>query len=158
MTITGLFPRAAMVLSLLAAALAFSVTPASAHTLDEAVRAPAGCAWISGTYSNLHSSPVTTSSGTRYGTVYLLWSNTYQQNCAITLKTSYHGTSTWTSSSIWVQNGGHYWEQGNFAHFTSATVAAGGSCVRYEGTISSTAGSTGGTTATGGRSAWGNCG
>jgi hypothetical protein len=151
------FPRAAMVLSMIAATLTLAVTPASAHTLGEAVRAPAGCAWVSGGYSTLHSSAVTTPGGTRYGTVYLLWSNTYRQNCVITLKTSFHGTPTWTTSTLWLQNGLTYRERGDFGHFTATTAAAAGVCVAYRGTISSTSGSTGGTTATGGRNEWDNC-
>jgi hypothetical protein len=155
---TSVLPRAAAVLSLLALTLSLTAVPASAHTLEQAVRAPAGCSWLSGGYSTLHSAAVTTPSGTRYGTAYLLWSSTYQQNCAITLKSSYHGTSTWTTATIWTQDGRTSWERGNLGHYASSTIAAAGQCVRYEGTISSTTGNTGGTTATGGRSSWGNCG
>ncbi|MFJ9554052.1 hypothetical protein ACIRPH_09555 [Nocardiopsis sp. NPDC101807] len=151
-------PRVAMLFSMIAASLTIAASPASAHTLEDVVSAPAGCSWLDGSYSTLHTSPITTPSGTRYGTAYLLWSNTYQQNCAITLKTSYHGTPTWTTTTIWTQqDGGRTYEQGNFGHYTRAVRAAAGQCVRYIATISSTAGSTGGTTATGGRSEWGNC-
>ncbi|MDT0330307.1 hypothetical protein [Nocardiopsis lambiniae] len=153
----SVFPRAATVLSVLAVTLTLAVAPASAHSLDQAVRAPAGCAWLSGGYSALHSSAVTTPAGTRYGTVYLLWSNTYRQNCVVTLKTSFHGTPTWTTSTLWLQNGSRYREQGNYGHFASTTAAAAGVCVAYWGTISSTPGSTGGITASGGRLEYDNC-
>ncbi|CAM4146866.1 hypothetical protein NOGI109294_25980 [Nocardiopsis gilva] len=153
------FPRVAMIVSVLTAGLLVSASPASAHTVGQAVRAPAGCAWISGGYSTLDSSPVKTSSGTRYGTVYLLWSNEYRQNCVITRKTgSLHGTSTWTDATLYTQDGGTYWNRGNLSHYAAATAAAAGKCVKYRGIIRSGKGSTGGTKAQGGRGSWGNCG
>jgi hypothetical protein len=146
--------RSAAALSLVAAALFVSTSPASAHTLDEAVRASAGCAWLSGSYNNLHSSPVRTSGGTTYGTVHLLWSSTYRQNCVVTLKTgSTHGVATTTRAELFLQSGGSYWEQGDFAHYAAASAATAGVCVAYQGRIQGTSG----TWATGGRSTWDNC-
>lgn len=153
------YARAAMILSIVAAGALVSASPASAHTVEQAVRAPAGCAWLSGGYSILHSDAVETSSGTRYGTVYLLWSNTYRQNCVITRKTgSLHGTSTWTDATLYIQNGGSSWNRSNYSHYAAATAAAGGKCVAYRGIIRSGQGSSGGIKAEGGRNSWGNCG
>ncbi|MFC4560501.1 hypothetical protein ACFO4E_01390 [Nocardiopsis mangrovi] len=155
------FRRSAVFLSLFAAALALAAPPASAHTVEDAVRAPAGCSWLTGGYDTLHSSPVTTSSGAVYGRVYLLWSGTYQQNCVITLKpegSPFHGTATWTQAELFIQPNGRYYEQGDYGHYASTRAATAGLCVAYAGTIRSAPGSSGGTVATGGRSSWGNCG
>ncbi|NKY99601.1 hypothetical protein [Nocardiopsis alborubida] len=146
--------RAGAALALTAATLFALSAPASAHTLDQAARASAGCAWISGSYSTLHSSPVTTAGGATYGRVYLLWSSTYGQNCVVTLKTgSTHGTPTYTRASLYLQNGSGAHETGDYSHYAAASRAAAGVCVRYSGAIRGTTG----TLATGGRSNWANC-
>ncbi|KIH99855.1 hypothetical protein LP52_04970 [Streptomonospora alba] len=147
------YGRVALIVSVIAAGVLVSASPASAHTLNQAVRAPAGCAWLSGGYSQLDSDAVETSSGTRYGTVYLLWSNTYRQNCVVTRKTgSLHGTSTWTDATLYRQDGGSSWNRSNFSHYAAASAATGGVCVKYRGIIRSGQGSSGGTKAEGGRS------
>ncbi|MFC7331119.1 hypothetical protein [Marinactinospora rubrisoli] len=145
--------RAAVAMPMAALALVAVAVPASAHTLEEAVRSPSGCGWSSGGYDTLDSEPVTTGSGTRYGTVYLLWSSTYQQNCVVTLKSSYHGTSTRTGAGLSIQDVGRYGDDGSYAHYAAVARDAAGRCVAYEGYIYSP----GGTQAWGGRPSWGNC-
>ncbi|WP_159945026.1 MULTISPECIES: hypothetical protein [unclassified Nocardiopsis] len=149
--------KALSALGLSASMLFLAAAPASAHTLDEAVRAGAGCGWTSGSYSTLHSAAVTTNGGTRYGTAYLLWSNTYQQNCVVTIKSgATHGVSTRTAAYLYLSGSGneYYYDDGNYAHYAARAYGAGGRCVAYAGIIYGTSG----TLATGGRSEYGNCG
>lgn len=146
--------RSAAALTMVAAALFAYSAPASAHTLESAVRSAEGCSWLTGGYSTLHSDAVQTSGGSTYGTVYLLWSSTYQQNCVVTRKTgATHGVATYTRAELWLQNDRYYYEQGNYSHYASTRAAAAGVCVAYRGSIRGT----GGVLATGGRPEWGNC-
>ncbi|MFC4562423.1 hypothetical protein ACFO4E_11220 [Nocardiopsis mangrovi] len=134
--------RAGGRISVLAAALLGVVLatagPAAAHTLDEAVRAGDGCGWSSGGYINQDSGAATTNSGTRLGTVYLLWSGTYQENCVVTLKThsSVHGVATWTESYLYMHPSTGFHRDGDYySHYAAAEGPTRGVCVSYQGEI-----------------------
>lgn len=147
--------KAAAILGVSAATLFLTATPASAHTLNEAVRASLGCDWASGSYSTLHSSAVTTRGGTQNGTVHLLWSNNYQENCVVTLKSgSTHGVNTFTSATLDLGGSERYSDSGNFAHYAAVSHPAGGRCVAYHGIVYGTNADPG----RGGRFEFDNCG
>lgn len=143
---------------LTAFALLSTALPASAHTLDEAVRSSAGCKWSGGGYSVLDSDAVRLSSGTRVGSVYLLWSGTYQQNCVVTLRTgAAHGVVGTTAAYLYIQTSTGYRSEHDidaYAHFAAVPAATRGVCVGYEGSVAF-----GGNRGFGGRGTqWDNCG
>lgn len=135
---------AAMMFAVMVSAVFLSASPASAHTLDEAVRSADGCKWYNGSYTLQHSNGIILRNGTtRLGTAYLLWSPTYQQNCAIALKThsSVHGVSTWTEIHLYVYpSTGYFRDGGYYGHFAAAYGSTRGSCVSYQGEIRTTSG------------------
>lgn len=143
-------------------ALLVSAAPASAHTLDQAVRAAAGCGWSSGSYTLQHSSAIRKWSGSGYtgaivGNVHLLWSSTYQQNCVVTLKVAAHGTNTLTRATLNVQRSGNsvsYVDSGQYAHYAAVARNTRGECVSYSGFVRPIPAEAN----YGGRSSWGNCG
>lgn len=142
-------------LSVTASMLFVTAVPASAHTLNEAVRSTAGCGWVSGSYNTLHSAPIVTQAGARHGTAYLLWSGTYQENCVVALKSgATHGVPTFTAAYLYLGGSEYYNDQGNYAHYAARAFGAAGRCVAYAGIIYTT----NGTVATGGRAEYANCG
>ncbi|OOC54092.1 MULTISPECIES: hypothetical protein [Nocardiopsis] len=159
---TRTIKNAAVAMAIASAALLLSPAAASAHTLGDAARSSGGCGWASGSYTTLDSRPIRRWSGSGWngaqtGTVYLLWSNTYQENCVVTLKSHAHGTSTLTTAILYLYNppeGDAYTDRGNYGHYAAVSRSAAGRCVRFHGSIDTTDGST----SQGTRTTWGNCG
>ncbi|MEO3796650.1 hypothetical protein ABGB14_41185 [Nonomuraea sp. B10E15] len=144
-----------------AAVVGLAPAPASAHSLSDIVRSSEGCGWSSGSYTNQDSRSAVNRNGSRYGTVYLLWSGTYGENCVVTRKESWHGTLTWTNAELHYRSSGSGAEgvvqdEGQYGHYAAITQKTSGHCVRFLGSISS--GGHGGPLATGSRDEWGNCG
>jgi hypothetical protein len=148
---------AALTATALVAGLTLVATPASAHSLDTAVRASAGCGWSSGSYSIRDQRAVTNAAaGVRLGTVYLLWHGGRGENCVVTRKTgSSHGTASQTSAILTRQGLSGVADIGQFSHYAAAAGFARNVCVKFLGTIKHP---TTGVLAAGGRSTWGNCG
>ncbi|WP_174546320.1 hypothetical protein [Nocardiopsis dassonvillei] len=149
--------KAVTTLSVIASVLFLTAVPASAHTLDQAVRAGAGCGWTSGSYTTLHSAGARNSaSGINYGTVYLLWSSTYQENCVVTLKTGpAHGVESRTTAYLMLQSPNEtVGDDDNYAHYAAVSYPARGRCVAYIGSMYLP----GVGLASGGRITYGNCG
>ncbi|MFI6926319.1 hypothetical protein ACIBIZ_40730 [Nonomuraea spiralis] len=150
---------------LLTAALCLSgavATPANAT----AARTPQG---ICGSGFGLVSGgtqPVKTSSGRRYGTVYLLYNRGTGQNCVVTIKSSFVGTKTQMSATLTVmakprQDGKQdpivRTDSGRFSIYAGPVKYwAKGACVKFWGTIKPIGHDP--AVAGGGRNAWGNCG
>ncbi|MFD9941230.1 hypothetical protein ACFWYW_44570 [Nonomuraea sp. NPDC059023] len=155
-----LAPAAAGTLLLSAAVIGLAPAPAAAHSLSAAVRSSQGCGWSSGGYKVQDSRSVVNRKGTRYGTVYLLWSSRYGQNCVVTLKSAWHGRATFTQAALFYRSSGSGAEgveedDGRYRHYAAAKQNTAGQCVRFYGAISS--GGHGGPLAQGARNGWGNC-
>ncbi|WP_433241806.1 hypothetical protein ACQPYK_36880 [Streptosporangium sp. CA-135522] len=109
------------------------------------------------------SRPVKTPSGTVFGYVYLLYNRTTGFNCVTTIKSSFVGSSTYTSARLETQTKRIKDEPAQTAvkqdgkgykyYAGPVTLYAKGYCVKYWGVIQG-----GGQQASGGRNAWGNCG
>ncbi|WP_433444268.1 hypothetical protein [Nonomuraea sp. CA-141351] len=154
------FANATAATLLSAAVIGLTSTPASAHSLSEVVRSSKGCGWSSGAYTTQDSRSAINRKGTRYGKVYLLWSSRYGQNCVVTLKSSWHGTATFTQAVLFYRSSGSGAEgdvedNGQYRHYAAVAEHTSGQCVRFYGAISS--GGHGGPLAQGSRNAWGNC-
>jgi hypothetical protein len=143
-----------------AATIVVAAPPATAHTPY------AACG--SGYVLVADPRPIETAGGVRYGKVYLLYNNDNGKNCVVTVKSRFHGKSTWTEAWLRVEgkpgpDRGWFSEYGNFEHFAGGLpqkqtiVYAKGKCVKFYGRIYS-ARDGAGTVAEGGRLSWGNCG
>ncbi|MFJ9552511.1 hypothetical protein ACIRPH_01765 [Nocardiopsis sp. NPDC101807] len=149
--------KAVAALSVIASVLFLTAAPASAHTLDQAVRAGSGCGWTSGSYTTLHSDGAHyRPTGIQYGTIYLLWSSTYQENCVVTLKISLaHGVESRTSAYLYMLSPAErVGDDDNYAHYAAVSYPARGRCVAYTGYVYVPFVGP----ASGGRSAYDNCG
>ncbi|MEU6787432.1 hypothetical protein ABZ912_50290 [Nonomuraea angiospora] len=149
---------AALLLS--AAVVGLTSTPASAHGLSEIVRSSKGCGWPSGGYTTQDSRSAVNRKGTKYGKVYLLRSSKYGQHCVVTLKSSWHGTATFTQAVLYYRSSGsgaegNVEDNGRYGHYAAVAGLTSGQCVRFYGAISS--GGHGGPLAQGSRNTWGNC-
>lgn len=112
------------------------------------------------------SRPVKTRSGEVFGRVYLLYNRKTGYNCVVTIKSQYVGTATLTSATLQTQTKRHRDEPVQTARKSDndkykyyagpVKLYAKGLCVKYSGTIADTR--VNGQIASGGRSAWGNCG
>jgi hypothetical protein len=110
--------------------------------------------------------PVKTSSGRRYGTVYLLYNSGTQQNCVVTIKSSFVGTRTPVTAELTVaarpikdekQDPTIRRDSGNYKIYAGPVKwYAKGSCVKFWGTIKPLGHDP--AVARGGRLNWGNCG
>ncbi|PRX92355.1 hypothetical protein [Allonocardiopsis opalescens] len=133
-----------------------AAAPASAHSIGQVVVSAEGCDWPNGNYSVLHSGPIETNDGDRFGTAYLLWNAQYQQNCAVALKTgSLHGVVSWTAASLQIEGRPSAIDMDYYAHYAAASAEAADRCVRYQALIETPNLDR---TAYGGRNTWGNCG
>lgn len=94
--------------------------------------------------------------GDTWGTVYLTYNNSTGENCVATVKTAFAGTSTDTWATLKVQGVGSFTDRGSYRYYAAKKYKAAGKCVAYEGGTGDTRVDR--TYATGGRSAWGNCG
>lgn len=109
---------------------------------------------------------VTTPSGRRYGTVYLLYNGKTQQNCVVTIKSSFTGTKTPVSAELTVmpkaikdtkQSPTVRRDSGNFKYYAGPVKYwAKQACVKFWGTIKPLGHDP--AVARGGRQSWGNCG
>lgn len=150
---------------LLATALCLSgvlATPANAA----AARSPesicgAGFGRVSG-----GTKAVTTPSGRRYGTVYLLYSRSTQENCVVTIKSSFVGTKTLVSATLTVmpkaikdtkQDPIVRRDMKKYKYYAGPVKYwAKQACVKFWGTIKPNGHDP--AVASGGRQTWGNCG
>ncbi|MEV6158566.1 hypothetical protein AB0L53_50400 [Nonomuraea sp. NPDC052129] len=110
--------------------------------------------------------PVKTSSGRRYGTVYLLYNRGNGYNCVVTIKSSFVGTRTPVSAELTImakpvkdtkQDPIVRSNRGNFKSYAGPVrYWAQGRCVKFWGTIKPLGHDP--AVASGGRAKWGNCG
>ncbi|NUP00552.1 MAG: hypothetical protein HOV96_03115 [Nonomuraea sp.] len=110
--------------------------------------------------------PVKTSSGRRYGTVYLLYSRRTGENCVVTVKTSFVGTKTPVSATLTImsrpmkdtkQSPIVRTDSGRYKSYAGPVKYwAKGACVKFWGTIKPLGHDP--AVAGGGRNSWGNCG
>jgi hypothetical protein len=100
---------------------------------------------------------ITTPSGARWGTVYLMYNAANGFNCVATIKSQYVGTSTLTGAFIWVDGNGHQGDGHSdfYQYYETFAIYARGSCVQYWGEIYNPSLTV---SAIGGRFTWGNCG
>ncbi len=125
-----------MVFAFMVSTVVMTAVPASAHTLEQAVRAGAGCGWSSGGYTIQDSQTLRTSNGVQLGSIYLMWSSTYQENCVVTLKTgSVHGVSSHVEAHLTGIRSGNFPDTGSYAHYAAAHASLRGECVAYRGSI-----------------------
>ncbi|MGW0561745.1 hypothetical protein ACWDZ4_14310 [Streptomyces sp. NPDC003016] len=99
--------------------------------------------------STLDSRTILNPAGAENGTVYLLWSGTYGENCVVTPTTAGHGISQSMSARLGVQGVGSYTDSGTCSHFAAVSRNAAGKCVNSSGSISGSSA---------GRDSYGNCG
>lgn len=138
---------------ILSAALTTGLIGAFPATAN-AYSATAICGSDGYSYTVLTSSPVTAPNGTVVGTVYLAYSSGNGENCVVTIKSSYVGSSTWTGADLTVQNVGDFYDNNNYSYYAGPVRKyAAGHCVKYQGIMNMSDG----TTATGGNSAWSYC-
>ncbi|GAA3467498.1 spore-associated protein A [Nonomuraea roseola] len=121
-----------------------------------AVPAAAHAAVYCGTgYNVIAQADVKTSSGSKYGVVYLTYNSGTGKNCVSVVKTAYVGTATATDVELHVQGVGAFGMPETVKYYGGPVYAsARGACVKFNAWIQSPSG----TAATGGRSTWGNCG
>jgi hypothetical protein len=153
------FAGVALAATLVAATMVVAASPAGAHTPQQAC----------GSGYSVVAKPraIKTSSGVRYGKVYLLYNSGNGKNCVVAIKERFHGVRTHADAYLKIRgNPGpwHGWwrDHGNFYHYAggnpSPTVKfAADKCVQFFGRIYSKPGGRG-TMAEGGRTKWGNCG
>lgn len=136
-------------------------TPANAAAYSPEGICGAGFGRVSG-----GTKAVTTPSGRRYGTVYLLYSKKSQQNCVVTIKSSFAGSKTPVSAELTVmpkaikdtkQDPTVRRDSGSFKYYAGPVKYwAKQACVKFWGTIKPLGHDP--AVARGGRQSWGNCG
>ncbi len=129
--------RIGVALGLVFASMTFAASPASAHTLREAVRSAQGCGWSNGSYTvllrhdlwdDLNNMPL--------GEVYVLWSGTYQENCVVTLRVARaDGVASHTEAVLERQGRTTVRDEGNYAHYAAASGYAADTCIKWTGSI-----------------------
>jgi hypothetical protein len=123
------------------------------YTPQEACHNDFGGSWS--TTTDGHRS-LLTSSGSKWGDVYLMYNSATGYNCVTTIKSAYVGTPSFIQALIWVQGDtGWTYRDGNLSYYQSVQKSAVDKCVMYWGYIQ---GPNDYTTAYGGRNWWGNCG
>lgn len=79
---------------------------------------------------------ITTTGGTRFGTAYPPWSDTYQENRVVTLREgAMHGVASSTEARLIGSESGTFRDQGSFSHFAAISAPTGGECASYRGGI-----------------------
>lgn len=132
-----LLTRTGLTLGLVLAAVTSVTSPASAHTLGEAVAAAQGCGWPNGGYTVLTREDLWDDRNNMpLGEVYVLWSRTYQENCVLTLRVGRaDGVASYTEAVLERQGMSTIRDEGNYAHYAAASGYAAGTCIRWTGSI-----------------------
>ncbi|MCY9785354.1 hypothetical protein KIK06_15830 [Nocardiopsis sp. EMB25] len=137
-TLATALRRTVLPLALALGATAALSSPASAHTVTSAAFSEYGCKWTKGYAVELESLPIHDEwTGTRLGTVHLLWNSSHGQNCVVTRRTdSLHGGPPGViSASLTVEGERLRQEYGDYSHYAAVVADAAGKCVRYSGYI-----------------------
>ncbi|TCP56814.1 hypothetical protein EV191_101760 [Tamaricihabitans halophyticus] len=132
-----MFARLGITVGLVLASITFVATPASAHTIGEAVVSPQGCNWSNGGYTQLRRTDLWDNQNNMpLGEVYVLWSGTYQENCIVTLRVGRaDGVASYTEAVLERQGMSTIRDEGNYSHFAAAKGKAAGTCIRWTGSI-----------------------
>ncbi|TDC91435.1 hypothetical protein E1292_42595 [Nonomuraea deserti] len=119
------------------ASIMFVASPASAHTLREAVVSEQGCGWPNGAYTQLTREDLWDNGNNMpLGEVYVLWSGSYQENCVVTLRVGRaDGVASYTEAVLERQGMKTIKDEGNYAHYAAASGKAAGTCIRWTGSI-----------------------
>ncbi|WP_026403480.1 hypothetical protein [Actinomadura rifamycini] len=129
--------RIASAFGLVLAALTFAASPASAHTIGQAVVSEQGCGWPNGDYRILTREDLWDDRNNMpLGEVYVLWNGTYQENCVVTLRVGRaHGVATYTEAVLERQGKATLTDEGSYAHYAAVSGYAPGTCIRWTGSI-----------------------
>ncbi|TDE60313.1 hypothetical protein E1295_00245 [Nonomuraea mesophila] len=132
-----LLVRIGLGLGLVLASMAFVASPASAHTIAQAVVSDQGCGWANGSYTQLKREDIWDDKNNMpLGEVYVLWNGTYQENCVVTLRVGRaDGVAGYTEAVLERQGKAIVKDVGNYAHFAAASAKAAGTCIRWTGYI-----------------------
>ncbi|TDD23387.1 hypothetical protein [Nonomuraea diastatica] len=119
------------------ASITFVASPASAHTLREAVVSAQGCGWPNGAYTELTREDLWDDRNNMpLGEVYVLWNGTYRENCVVTLRVGRaDGVASYTEAVLERQGMETIKDEGNYAHYAAASGKAAGTCIRWTGSI-----------------------
>ncbi|MEO3799536.1 hypothetical protein [Nonomuraea sp. B1E8] len=119
------------------ASIMFVASPASAHTLSQAVVSEQGCGWPNGAYTELTREDLWDNGNNMpLGEVYVLWNGTYQENCVVTLRVGRaDGVASYTEAVLERQGMKTIKDEGNYAHYAAASGKAAGTCIRWTGSI-----------------------
>lgn len=119
------------------APISFAASPASAHTIGEAVVSEQGCGWPNGRYTTLTREDLWDDRNNMpLGEVWVLWNGTYQENCVVTLRVGRaDGVASYTEAVLERQGGSTIRDEGNYAHYAAAAGYAAGTCIRWTGSI-----------------------
>ncbi|GAB2962695.1 hypothetical protein GCM10027280_59440 [Micromonospora polyrhachis] len=86
-------------------------------------------------YQVINSRPLSTSTGSLQGRVYLLYNNSNANNCVVTMKATSLGTATAVAAYLEVQGSTRRTDSGSFSYYAGpVTQAAAGKCVKWGGT------------------------
>lgn len=86
------------------------------------------------TYRELDDKVLLNSRGDSYGNAYLMYSSETKMNCVVVEKSSFIGTSTWTSAKLETRAGRVVQDSGNYRYYAGPIyLYAPGECVRYSG-------------------------
>ncbi|GAA3689154.1 hypothetical protein GCM10022224_063290 [Nonomuraea antimicrobica] len=129
--------RVGLALGLVLASIAFVASPASAHTLREAVVSEQGCGWPNGAYTQLIRNDLWDDQNNMpLGEVYVLWNGTYQENCVVTLRVGRaDGVASYTEAVLERQGRTTIRDEGNYAHYAAASGYAADTCIKWTGSI-----------------------
>jgi hypothetical protein len=129
--------RIGLTLGLVLASITFMASPASAHTLREAVVSAQGCGWPNGQYTQLTREDLWDDRNNMpLGEVYVLWNGSYQENCVVTLRVGRaDGVASYTEAVLERQGMSTVRDEGNYAHYAAASGYAANTCIRWTGSI-----------------------
>ncbi|GAA3774772.1 hypothetical protein GCM10022225_73170 [Plantactinospora mayteni] len=129
--------RIGLTLGLALASIAFVASPASAHTLGQAVVSAQGCGWPNGAYTVLTRVDLWDDRNNMpLGEVYVLWNGSYQENCVVTLRVGRaDGVASYTEAVLERRGMSTVRDEGNYAHYAAASGYAAGTCIRWTGSI-----------------------
>lgn len=136
-TYRRILARVGVTLGLVLASITFVASPASAHTLGEAVVSERGCGWPNGDYTQLTREDIWDDRNNMpLGEVYVLWNGTYQENCVVTLRVGRaDGVASYTEAVLERQGRRTVRDEGNYAHYAAASGYAADTCIRWTGSI-----------------------
>ncbi|REE98247.1 hypothetical protein [Thermomonospora umbrina] len=129
--------RAGAALGLALGTTVFAASPASAHTIGEAVVSNQGCGWANGGYTVLQRDDLwDRDNNMPLGEVYVLWNGTYRENCIVTLRVGRaDGVASWTEAVLERQGMPTLRDEGNYAHYAAVSGYAAGTCIKWTGAI-----------------------